>query len=375
MLDLSGQRVSAGSAPLRVRLVKGANLAMESALAETAAWPRPAYPEKVLTDASYKALVERLLHASSRGTVKAGIAVHNLFDVAFALVLSGELSAHVDIEMLAGMAPSQAAAVAEHCGGVLVYTPVVARRDFRNALAYLARRLDENITPEGFLRHALELEPGNQAWLEQFDIFSRSVKERHTVRCVPFHEQDRTVIPNDLPAPGPRASDVQAHGRVAFRNEPPTDLASAANCHWAAACLQRASDHGVQATRDARPTRSRCPAGDCGRGRTCVGTGGPCSTLTLGRRRRRRDGPGACRSHNSHGGGMREDIRGSRQRSERGHRLRAVIRCRSWLAPTFVERARPSRPEPSSWNGGGGPAMELPLRDPGGRGRRSLGRG
>ena len=89
------------------------------------------------------------------------MASHNLFDVALALILSEQAGASVDIEMLAGMADNQAAAVAERSGRLLFYVPATTRRDFRNALAYLARRLDENTTPEGFLRHALDMVPGS----------------------------------------------------------------------------------------------------------------------------------------------------------------------------------------------------------------------
>ena len=83
--------------------------------------------------------------------------------------------------MLAGMADDQAAAVAERTGRVLLYTPVVARQDFRNALAYLARRLDENTTPDGFLRHALDLVPGSAAWETEAARFAEAVRARHHV--------------------------------------------------------------------------------------------------------------------------------------------------------------------------------------------------
>ena len=122
---------------------------MENVDAEIHGWPAAPYRTKADTDASYVRLLERLLDAAASGTVAVGVASHNLFDVALALILSEETGAPVDIEMLAGMADSTAAAVAERSGRLLLYVPATTRRDFRNALAYLARRLDENTTPGG----------------------------------------------------------------------------------------------------------------------------------------------------------------------------------------------------------------------------------
>ena len=244
ILDLAGERIRAGGAPVRVRLVKGANLAMEQASAELACWPPAPYPTKAETDASYKALLESLLAAASRGLVRVGVASHNLFDVAFALVLAEELGADAEIEMLAGMADDQAAAVAERTGRVLLYTPVVAREHYRNAVAYLARRLDENATPEGYLRHALDLRPGTPAWEEQAERFAAAVRDRHHVRTTPRHQQDRSapvrggppVEPGMPGGPAPRASGGTAG--PGFANEPATDLTIGANRRWAAALLR-----------------------------------------------------------------------------------------------------------------------------------------
>ena len=217
VLVFSAARTRSGGAPVRVRLVKGANLAMERATAELAAWPQAPYETKAETDASYKAMLERLLEAARAGVAEVGVASHNLFDIAFALVLADEMGARVEVEMLAGMADEQAAAVAERTGALLLYTPAVARRDYRNALAYLARRLDENTTPEGFLRHSLDMAPGGPAWAEQAARFAESVRARHEVsRCRPA-----TRPPEQFP------------------HEPGTDLAVTSKREWALSLLSR----------------------------------------------------------------------------------------------------------------------------------------
>lgn len=262
LLAFASARVSAGGAPIRVRLVKGANLAMERASAELSSWPAAPYATKAETDASYKALLERLLLAARSGFVEVGAASHNLFDVAYALELASDLATSVDVEMLAGMADDQAAAVLERTGRLLLYTPAVARRDFRHALAYLARRLDENTTPEGFLRHVLSMAPGSRQWAEQASLFESTVRQRRSVRTTPMQAQDRA-----RPAGGPGTGSVRQAGGLGtasvrqagglgtgsvqpaddfappsreFFNEPPTDLTVPANRKWALAALRRA---------------------------------------------------------------------------------------------------------------------------------------
>ena len=227
LLSFARHRQAAGHAPIRIRLVKGANLAMERVDAELHGWPPAPYGTKADTDASYVALLERLVDAAADGSVQVGAASHNLFDVAFALVLSEDRAAPVDIEMLAGMADGQAAAVTERSGPLLLYVPATTRQDFRNALAYLARRLDENATPEGFLRHALDMIPGGAPWQEQADRFRQSVLSRAHVSTTPFQSQDRSQ-----PF---AASAVAAEDR--FTNEPDTDLTVPANRLWALAAL------------------------------------------------------------------------------------------------------------------------------------------
>jgi RHH-type transcriptional regulator, proline utilization regulon repressor / proline dehydrogenase / delta 1-pyrroline-5-carboxylate dehydrogenase len=229
LLDWAGRRRQAGGAPIRIRLVKGANLAMESVEAELRGWPPAPYATKADTDASYVALLERLIEAAKNGTVRVGAASHNLFDVALTLVLASDAGVPVEIEMLAGMADNQAAAVTRRAGPILLYVPATTRRDFRNALAYLARRLDENTTPDGFLRHVFEMEPGGQMWEEQVEHFARSVGARAAVATMAFQTMDRTRSVLRPASPG--------GGDGAFHNEPDTDLTVPANRAWARGAL------------------------------------------------------------------------------------------------------------------------------------------
>ena len=104
--ELARRRHEAGGVPLRVRLVKGANLAMERTQAELRGWPNPVLPSKVETDASYLSALDRLLTPESINTLHLGAASHNIYSLATAVELakSRGITSGFGIEMLAGMA-------------------------------------------------------------------------------------------------------------------------------------------------------------------------------------------------------------------------------------------------------------------------------
>ncbi|HVM54054.1 MAG TPA: bifunctional proline dehydrogenase/L-glutamate gamma-semialdehyde dehydrogenase [Acidimicrobiales bacterium] len=143
-------------ATVKVRLVKGANLAMERVEAELRGWEQAPYETKAEVDASYKRLLAAALTAGP--ALRIGVGSHNLYDVAWALVQRDGHRAidRVEIEMLEGMAPAQAEAVRDEAGGILLYAPVVKRTERDSAIAYLVRRLEENAAPDNFLRALFE---------------------------------------------------------------------------------------------------------------------------------------------------------------------------------------------------------------------------
>jgi RHH-type proline utilization regulon transcriptional repressor/proline dehydrogenase/delta 1-pyrroline-5-carboxylate dehydrogenase len=166
-------RCARGGAPIKVRLVKGANLAMEQVDAELHGWNVAPYTRKADTDANFKRMLDFACGAENARAVRLGVGSHNLFDVALTLVLRAErgVSEFVEIEMLEGMANHQARAVHKSAGGLLVYAPIVHQDDYGSALAYLIRRLDENTQPENFLHDLFGLAPGSEAWERQRERF------------------------------------------------------------------------------------------------------------------------------------------------------------------------------------------------------------
>ena len=163
MLQFARERAAQGRAPFKIRVVKGANLAMEQVEAELHGWAQAPYTTKQDVDANFVRFVERALRPDATEVIRLGVASHNLFDVALAHLLASQrgVSDALDIEMLQGMAPAQARAIKADVGTVVLYTPVVAPKDFDVAVAYLIRRLEENATEQNFL-HAMCRRPRRQ---------------------------------------------------------------------------------------------------------------------------------------------------------------------------------------------------------------------
>lgn len=241
---LAERRVAAGGAPVKVRLVKGANLAMERVEAELHGWAQAPYATKAEVDASWVRLLDRSLDPARTRAVRVGAASHNLYGVALAHLLAAErgLGDALDVEMLQGMAPAQARAVRDTVGPggrVLLYTPVVARDDFDVAISYLVRRLEENAAPENFL-HALFTDDGASPALPaatpgadgagghglagQRAAFAAALRDAPTVSAAPRRVPRPEPV---LPGPG-------------FENVADTDPAVAASRAWAADLLRRA---------------------------------------------------------------------------------------------------------------------------------------
>lgn len=183
LVQWSKQRFARSGASIKVRLVKGANLAMERAEAELHGWSSAPYRSKSDVDASYVRLVDAALRPEHAQAVRIGIASHNLFHMTWALEVakSRGVSEQVDIEMLEGMANAEALAVARSGQPVLLYAPVTRKDDFAAAVAYLVRRLDENTSEENYLKAAFEISQNPKKFKEQEDRFLKSIAERHTI--------------------------------------------------------------------------------------------------------------------------------------------------------------------------------------------------
>lgn len=205
------QRHARGGAAVKVRIVKGANLAMERVEAAMHRWEQAPYDTKAGTDANYVRLLDWALHPARLQGLRVGVASHNVFDVAWAKLLADArgVTTAVDFEMLQGMAPSLARVVRDATGGMLLYTPVVATADFDHALAYLFRRLEENSSGDNFLRHLFGLGSDAEAFAVEQARFEVAVAERWHVSAEPRRRSGAAAAPDE-----PRGG---------FSNEPDAD--------------------------------------------------------------------------------------------------------------------------------------------------------
>jgi RHH-type proline utilization regulon transcriptional repressor/proline dehydrogenase/delta 1-pyrroline-5-carboxylate dehydrogenase len=226
-------RRSRGGAPIKLRIVKGANLAMERIEAAVHGWPQAPYETKIEVDANYKRMVGYGCRPEHAEAVHLGIASHNLFDIAYGLVLreAHDVLPCVEFEMLEGMANHQARAVRARAGALLLYAPVVRAEDFHSAIAYLVRRLDENTAPENFLRHVFDLEPGSPEWNIERDRFRGAFGLTAALSDAPRRTQDREAEA--------RARPVLQPLDARFANDPDTDWTLTQNRAWIVDCVDR----------------------------------------------------------------------------------------------------------------------------------------
>ncbi|MFZ7124952.1 MAG: bifunctional proline dehydrogenase/L-glutamate gamma-semialdehyde dehydrogenase [Desulfobacterales bacterium] len=220
-------RIAQGGAPIKIRIVKGANMEMEQVESAIFNWPLAPYDNKLDVDANYKRMVHYGMRPGHMTAVHLGIASHNLFELAYAYCLAKRngVTDYFTFEMLEGMANHVRRAISEMTGEVLLYAPVAAREEFINAIAYLVRRLDENTGEENFLRYSSDLSSGSEEWAYLEGQFTASCDHMKHAPVGPNRIQDRNT------ESFPEAMGTYPDGE--FNNEPDTDWSLAANRAWA----------------------------------------------------------------------------------------------------------------------------------------------
>lgn len=228
--EFSATRVAQGGAPIKVRVVKGANLPMETMEADIHGWPLATWHTKQDSDTSYKSVLEYALRPDHVKNVRIGVAGHNLFDVALAWLLakSRNVTDGIEFEMLLGMATGQAEAVRREVGSLLLYTPVVHPQEFDVAIAYLIRRLEEGASQENFMSAVFELSKNEQLFEREKTRFLASLDALTNEVPAPHRVQNRQVQDAALPD----RIDGFADGSTEFFNTPDTDPDLAQNRTW-----------------------------------------------------------------------------------------------------------------------------------------------
>lgn len=225
----AAKRVEAGGAPVKIRVVKGANMEMEKTEASTEGWSLVTYDQKIETDSNYKKMLLSLLTSQSCKSIHVGVASHNVFDIAFALTLAQEqkIEKAVDIEMLEGMAGNLVKEVQGLGGSVLLYTPVVDKKQYMSAIAYLVRRLDEGTQDGNYLKEGFQLATNTSKWEHLQNLFLDSYQGIDTVLDKPRRQQNRA---NETGV-------IQADRT--FENMPDTDWILPQNRAWIKTVLEK----------------------------------------------------------------------------------------------------------------------------------------
>ena len=266
------RRVAAGGAPIKVRLVKGANLAMEKVDAELHDWPQAPYTTKAEVDANYVRLLDRAIGGDLVDALRLGVASHHLHHVALAVELAAARGAErqIDVEMLQGMAPAQAQVVARDVREQLVlYTPVVhTRRLRRRRLVPRAPARGERVAGELPLRAVLR-----RRARPSYDATGSGPRCATATRCRRRRGAPRTRVIRVV-------EDDSDHSRAQHSvNEPDTDPSLAANRDVGAAGDRRPGAGGARARAD-RPGRRR-RRGRARRGRRVAAIGRPAERAAI----------------------------------------------------------------------------------------------
>lgn len=225
--DWAAARRARGGAGIKVRLVKGANLPMEHVEASLHGWPATTWATKQETDTNYKRVLNYALDPKRTTNIRLGVAGHNLFDIAYALVLADRRGVRdrVEFEMLLGMAAAQAEVIRQQVGGLLLYVPVVHPRDFNSAIAYLVRRLEEGASSENFMSAVFDLNDSAELYEREKTRFVASLRAVDEVVPLPNRHQDRRT--------------QKAVAVAEFANVDDTDAALPGNREWGRSIITR----------------------------------------------------------------------------------------------------------------------------------------
>ena len=213
-------RTAGGGAGIKVRIVKGANLAMEHVDADWHGWQLATYSTKAESDANYKRLIDYALEENRIASLRIGIAGHNLFDLAFAheLAKHRNINTRVEFEMLQGMAQHLSTQVKQSVGSLLLYTPVVRPSEFQVAVAYLTRRLEENGSPDNFMSGVFDIDKDRNVFDRERLRFETSLRLMDQITDLPNRKQNRSAD--------------KAIAQTGFVNTPDTDPSLPENRVW-----------------------------------------------------------------------------------------------------------------------------------------------
>jgi len=226
LYEWAKERVNSGGAPIKIRLVKGANQEMELTESSLRGWPCVTYLNKPQSDANFKILMDFLIDKDVAKYVHVGIASHNLFDQALGLLLAKKrgVKEYFSAEMLEGMSETAYHILKNEEINVILYAPTATEKTFTNAIAYLVRRFDENTAEQNYLRHSFGLKVTSEAWSTLLKSYDDSIRMISNLPLLPYRNQDRNI---EI-----KKEDIDFENYI-FENESDTDFSLIQNHIWA----------------------------------------------------------------------------------------------------------------------------------------------
>ena len=220
---------------IKIRLVKGANLALETVHAEIAGWPVTTCDSKQSTDANYKRVLHWLLTPERMKGLRIGVAGHNLFDIAFAHHLSVDRSVtdRVEFEMLQGMASVQGRRDRGRRRPPPL-RPGRAPEGLRRRVSYLVAASRRTRFRELHVRDLRPRQRQRHVQARGRSVHRRCRRPRVDPRLRGEKPRRHPTPPPPQPPPGPLGrSPRRTVVPTEFSNEPDTDPSLPANQEWA----------------------------------------------------------------------------------------------------------------------------------------------
>lgn len=211
---------------LSVRIVKGANLSMERIIAADKGWPLAPFSTKLDVDVQFKRLIQLGCQTQFKSVLTLGVGSHNVFDISYVIELAKRSDVPIRIEMLEGMADRLAQVVSSHIP-VLMYCPIAQKETVHTAIAYLVRRVDENMADNHFLPVLCNPDQPDLYENAKTLFLDSLAKSKLPLLCWSHRIQNRLAVASDM-------SSVSA----TFMNEPDTDWSLEPNDQWARHIIQ-----------------------------------------------------------------------------------------------------------------------------------------
>jgi RHH-type transcriptional regulator, proline utilization regulon repressor / proline dehydrogenase / delta 1-pyrroline-5-carboxylate dehydrogenase len=193
LVQFAKKRIEDGGNAIKITIVKGSYLEKEEIQASINNWAQAPYTSKKETDANFKKMLEFACLKPNARVANVGIATHNIFDIAYGLLLiyENEIFPYAEIEMFATRTPNIRNVINQVFDNVRLYCPVADKNEFHKALSFIFRRIDENLRPQNFLYKINKLTPRSKRWDQLKEAFFSSCEKINNLSHEKRQKQDR----------------------------------------------------------------------------------------------------------------------------------------------------------------------------------------